>query len=273
MLPVLLTIGPVKIYTFGVFLVLAFFWALFILWRNIRLTSYKEEEIFDGVFLSIFFGLFLGRLVYVILNFDKFGFNLLKFILINGYPGIAIYGFLVGFFLYFLIFSHFKKIKFLEVVDYLMTSFFIALVLGKLGGFFSGAEVGTKTTFFISVKYLGYQGLRHITAFYESLFFLVAAFFSQKILLEIRKEKFFKGFLFYLSIFYFALINFLFDKIKENQLYFLGFSFNWLVSLILLLTIGGYFVYYFRSAILSFIKYYGQKIIKKINFRVKRKAS
>ncbi|GAB4219720.1 MAG: prolipoprotein diacylglyceryl transferase [Candidatus Microgenomates bacterium] len=272
MLPVLFTIGPIKIYTYGVFLVLAFFWALFILWKNIRLTSYKEEEIFDGVFSAIFFGLFLGRLVYVILNFDQFGFSFLKFILINGYPGIAVYGFLFGFFFYFWIFTKINKLKYLEVVDYLMTSFFIALVLGKLGGFFSGAEVGTKTSFFLKTKYLGYDGLRHLTAFYEGLFFIIAAFFSQKILLEIRKEKFFKGFVFYLSVWYFALVNLLFDKIKENKLYFLGLSFNFLVSLILVLTIGGYFVYYFRSAILNFLKIYGHKIIKKIHFRTKRKT-
>lgn len=273
MLPVLFTIGPVKIYTFGVFLVLAFFWSFFILWKNIRLTSYKEEEIFDGIFLSIFFGLFFSRLFYVILNFEKFGFNLLKFILINGYPGLSLYGFLFGFFGFFWFFLMLKKIKFSEVSDYLITPFFTALIFGKLGSFFSGTEVGTKTNFFLKIKYLGFDGFRHLTSFYESLFFIIGALISYKILFEIRKEKFFKGFLFYLSIWYFSLITFLFDKIKINNIYFFGYSFNYLVSLILLLTTTGFFVYYFRSDILNFILTYGQKIIKKIYIRAKRKAS
>ena len=90
MLPVLLDLKFIKIYVFGVFLVLAFFWGSFILWKNIRLTSQKEDEIFDALFFSLSGGLFFSRLFYVILNFDKFGFDFLKFILINGYPGLSL---------------------------------------------------------------------------------------------------------------------------------------------------------------------------------------
>ena len=96
MLPVLLDLKFIKIYTFGVFLVLAFFWGSFVLWKNIRLTAQKEDEIFDGLFISFAGGLFMSRLVYVILNFDKFGSSILKFILINGYPGLSLYGALIG---------------------------------------------------------------------------------------------------------------------------------------------------------------------------------
>jgi len=96
MLPVLVDLKFIKIYTFGVFLVLAFFWGSFVLWKNIRLTPQKEEEIFDGLFLSLAGSLFFSRIIYVILNFEKFGFSILKFILINGYPGLSLYGALFG---------------------------------------------------------------------------------------------------------------------------------------------------------------------------------
>lgn len=273
MLPILFNFGPVKIYTFGVFLMLAFFWGSFLLWKNIRLTSYKEEDVFDCLFLSLGGGLFLARLVYVLLNFKEFGFDFLKFILINGYPGFSLYGFLFGFILSFWIFSKYKKINFLEISDYLSTPFFTALVFGKFASFFSGEEIGTKTNFFLKIKYFGFDGFRHLTPFYEAVFFLAGAFLSYKILFEIRKEKLFKGFLFYFSLWYFSLIIFLFDKLKENQLYFVGFSFNKLVSLILLLTTSIFFIYYFKSNILSFFSKYGQKIIAKIHFRAKRKTS
>ena len=85
MLPILLQIGFIKIYTFGIFLVLAFFWSTYYLWRNIQLTSFKEEEIFDGVFFGMLGGALLGRLFYVILHFPDFGLNFLKFLLVNGY--------------------------------------------------------------------------------------------------------------------------------------------------------------------------------------------
>jgi prolipoprotein diacylglyceryltransferase len=65
MLPILLDLKIFKIYTFGVFLVLAFFWGSFLIWKLIRLTSMKEEEVFDGLFWGLFGGLFLSRLFYV----------------------------------------------------------------------------------------------------------------------------------------------------------------------------------------------------------------
>jgi len=273
MLPVLLDLKFIKIYTFGVFLTLGFFWACFVLWKNIRLTSHKEEEIFDGLFVSLIGGLFFGRLIYVILNFKDFGFSFLKFILVNGYPGISLYGALIGSLLTMFLFFSSKKIRFLEIVDYFMTSLFVGLVFGKLGGFFSGAEVGTKTVFLLKTKYFGFDGWRHLTPFYEGLFFLIGAVLAQKILMEIRREKFFHGFLFYLSIWYFSLVNFIFDKIKVNHLYLSDYSFNWILSVILLLTISVYFVYYFRSNILNFFKVYGQKAIKKVHFRTKGKIT
>src|SRR3989338_575540 len=264
MLPVLLDLKFIKIYAFGVFLVLAFFWGSFVLWKNVRLTSQKEDEIFDGLFLSVAGGLLFGRIIYVALNFEKFGFDILKFILINGYPGLSIYGALFGSFIVLYLYFLYKKISFKDTVDYFITPIFIGLALGKLGSFFSGAEVGTQTKFFLSIKYFGYDGLRHLTPLYESIFFCLGAYISYKFLFETRKEKYGRSFVFYFFCWYFALIYFLFDKMKINNLYFLGYNFNKMVSTVLLLTLSVYFIYYFRNSILSYGKPAYKKIAKKI---------
>lgn len=236
------------------------------------MTSYKEEEAFDGLFISLASGLFLGRLVYVLLNFGKFGFSIFKFILVNGYPGFSIWGVMLGGFAGFMVYCTVKKIKFIEFIDYYMTSIFIAVGFGKIGSFFSGAEAGEKTNFFMKIKYFGLQGYRHLTPLYEGILFIAASVIIQKILLEIRKDKFFHGFLFYFGLWYFSAVYFLFDNIKSNHLYFLGYSFNKAVSITLLLTISIYFIYYFRGDILSFIKLYGEKIIKKVPHRTKKQT-
>ncbi|MGB9707397.1 MAG: prolipoprotein diacylglyceryl transferase family protein [Microgenomates group bacterium] len=266
MLPVLFHFGPIKIYTFGVFLVLAFFWGSFLLWKNIRLTSYKEEEVFDGVFIGLAGGLFLARLFYVILNFKDFGFNLLKFILINGYPGLSLYGFVLGFLFFLYLFLSIKKITFLVAIDYFVGPAFLSLAFGKLGAFFSGTEVGTKTNFFLAIKYTGFESNRHLVGFYEGLLFFLGFYLAQKILFEIRREKLFNGFLLIFFIWYLSLIYFLFDKIKVNHLYLKAQSFNLTVSKILLLTTSVYFIYYFREL----IKNYGQKIFQSIYLTAKR---
>lgn len=272
MLPVLLDIKIFKIYTFGVFLVLAFFWGSFLLWRNIRLTSHKEEEVFDGLFLSLAIGLFVGRLTYVILNFKDFGFDVIKFILLNGYPGLSFIGGLIGGFGALYLYYWFKKVKLSSVVDYFISPLFLALAFGKLGSFFSGVELGTQTKFFLSIRYAGFEGFRHLTSLYEALFFFFAASVSYKVLFEIRRERYPSGFLFSFFVWFFSLTYFLFDKLKDHPLYFFGYRFNWIVSLVLLLTSSFYFVYYFRSLIISRLQLYGQKAFKKIHRKTETKT-
>lgn len=272
MLPVLLDLKFIKIYTFGVFLVLSFFWSAFLLWRNIRMTSHKEEDVFDGVFLSLFWALFMGRLIYVILNFKDFGFDILKFILINGYPGISLIGAILG--MIFSLYGYFtvKKIDFREIIDYFIPPFFVALIFGKLGSFFSGVDVGAKTGFFLKIRYAGFDGLRHLVAFYEAIFFALAAYISYKLLFEIRKERMKKGLLLMFFFWFFSLTYFIFDNFKERTLYLQGLSFNWLASTLMLLTTSFYFIYHFRSNIGNFLNQHGTTAIKKIHFFPKRKT-
>lgn len=261
----------------GVFLVLAFFWGSFVLWRLIRLSSYKEEDTFDALFNGLWGGLFMGRLVYVVLNFKEFGFDILRFLLINGYPGLSLYGCIFGFFLVLYLWCLIKKIKIGAMADYFVPSLFLAEGIGKLGSFFSGSEVGIKTTFLLSVKYANMDGLRHLTPFYESILFFLLAYITHKILFEIRKDRLQSGF--NLSFFFWgqALVYFLFDNLKQYQLYFLGYSFNRVVSTILLLTFSFYFVYYFRSlikektiAIINLIKHYVKRSFKNIFRKAKK---
>ncbi|QQG44144.1 MAG: prolipoprotein diacylglyceryl transferase [Candidatus Roizmanbacteria bacterium] len=272
MFPVLIDLGFFKIYTFGVFLVLAFFWGTFLLWRNIRLTSFKEEDVFDGLFISMASGFIVGRLLYVIFNFNQFGFDILKYILINGYPGLSLFGSVVGAALGLYIFFLIKKIKFFDIVDYFITPGLLALGLGKIGSFFSGVEVGTKTKFFLAIKYAGFDGFRHLTALYEGFLFIIGAYLSYKLLFGIRRQKYAKGFNFYFFWWYLGLVYFLFDPLKSAHLTFITTdSLNKTFSLAILLTFTFYFLYYFRSSILGKIQiiknsiyFYGQKTISRV---------
>ncbi len=228
MLPILLDLKFVKIYTFGVFLVLALFWGSYLLWKNFLLTSYKEEEIFDGFFWSLAGGLVAGRLVYVILNFNKFHFDILKFILINGYPGLSLYGFLVGAFVSLGIYFLAKKRPFLETMDYFIPGLFLALGIGKIGSFFSSW-----------------------TPLYEGLYFLLGAYLATRILFAIRRQSYAKGFNFYFFCWYFSLGYFFFSQTIKNRLVLSRLNFNGLVSFVLLLTFTFYFLYYFRGLVFS----------------------
>lgn len=269
MLPVLLDLGLIKIYTFGVFLVLAFFWAAYLLWKNIRLTSYKETDVFDGLFLSLFGALIFSRFIYVILNFSSFGFDILKILLINGYPGLSLYGAIFGGLLTLFVFFYLKKIEFRQVIDYFISPVFLALAIGKMGSFFAGVEVGTKTAFPVAIKYVGFSGGRHLTSFYESILFFAASYFSYRLIYEIRKEKYQKGFSLFFFFWYVGAVSFLFDPLYESRLTFFRLNFNRSISGILLLTMSIYFLYHFKDlifkksfVIINSVTSYGRKTYK-----------
>jgi phosphatidylglycerol:prolipoprotein diacylglycerol transferase len=226
MIPVLIHFGIIKIYTLGVFLLGAFLASAFVLWKNIKLTSYKEEEIFDGLFVSIIGAFLGGRLVYVALNFDKFGFSILKFILINGYPGLSLFGALAGGFLTLLLFTRPRKIHILELSEYIISPLFLALTVTKIGSFLSGSDIGTVTKFLLSVRYAGVEGLRHIVALYEAIFFFIGFLVTYRILFSVRRDRAKAGTSFILFILYFGLVELILDNLKQNHLYLAGLSFN-----------------------------------------------
>lgn len=248
MIPILLEIGFIKIYTFGIFLVLAFFWGCFFLWKNIRLTSYKEETVFDGLFFALIVGGFIGRLVFVILNFSDFGFDILRFILINGYPGFSLPGFLVGFFIGFYVFCVGQKIRFLDFIDYVIPALFLAMAIGKVGSFFAGVEVGSETTLPVAVRYANFDGMRHLTPLYEGILLFLGSFFAFRMLFSIRREILDRGFLFHFFLWYAAAVYFSFDWIRAEREVLYGYSVYMLVSAGILLTFSLYFLYYFRTA-------------------------
>ena len=101
---------------------------------------------------------------------------------------------------------------------------------------------------------------------------IIGLLIAYRILFEIRKERYYKGFLLRFFLWFLALTTILFDNIKDNRLYYGGLSLDFLISLIILLTISFHFVYYFRNGILSFIKDYGQKIFKTIRSKTKKKV-
>lgn len=240
MLPVFLDLKVIRIYTFGVFLVLAFFWASFLLWKNFLLTTHKEEDVFDGLFISLAVGIFVSRLVFVALHFGDFGFSVSKFILINGYPGLSLYGFIAGVLLGLYLFFLSRKVKFREVVDYFTPSAFLALAIGQIGSFFSGSTAEATNTKLFLLSFI---------PVYKALLFFLGAFLTYKILFAIRREKYFKSFNLIFFVWYYSLVESVFELVMGGKNAIIGLNFNTVTPLVLLLTTTFYFLYYFRSVV------------------------
>ncbi|MCX7996612.1 MAG: prolipoprotein diacylglyceryl transferase [Patescibacteria group bacterium] len=251
MLPILLEFGFLKIYTFGVFLVLAFFWAMYYLWRNIQLTAFKEEEVFDGLFIALIGAIIVGRLFHVFFHFQDFGFSFLKIILINGFPGFSLWGGIIGFFIFLFFFAKSRKIEYAEIVDYFIPPVLLGMAIGKLGAFFAGVEVGSQTSFPLALTFAVAEGTRHLTPLYESLMLFLAVFFAHRILFAIRRDVLSRGFLLLFFFWSVSLVYLSLDWIRGERTILMGYSVYGVLSGMILLTLTLYMIYYFRGPILQ----------------------
>jgi len=74
MLPVLLQIGPVKIYAMGVMLAVGMVLSLYWWWKMGRDEHWEEIALFDTFFLAVLAFFVLGRIGYVISIADPMNF-------------------------------------------------------------------------------------------------------------------------------------------------------------------------------------------------------
>ncbi len=269
MFPILFQIGTFHIYTYGVFLVLAFFWSCFLIWKNIRISKFDEETAFDIVFAAFGGAFLIGRLVYVIFHFNQFGLDLLKFILINGYPGISAIGLIIGAIGTIYLMCERKKIDFFEFSDYVVPSLFLFVAISRLGSFFDGTFPGIKT-----------GGFRHPVALYSALLFFVGSFLANRILYAIRKESFSKEFPLIFFVWGYSLVVITMHFLTDPLVLLTEIKAEYWAFLILLLTSCFYFVYYFRVLIglkiKSFINWnsqYVQTVIKVVPHKSEKSSS
>lgn len=252
MLPLFAQLGSLSIYTYGVFLMLGFFWGCFFIWKNIRISKFEEEAAFDITFISFGGALLFGRILYGILHFQEFGLNVLKYLLANGYPGISPFGMLVGGVGAMYWACKVRKIKFQEFSDYIVPSLFIFTAVAELGAFIAGNEPGILWKWF-----------RHPVALYKAAFLGLGIYLSLKMFFNVRKEKIEKGapLFFFFGVYSATYVAFQFLKDKRALLTESPAE-HW-AFFILLLTSCFYFVYYFRVLIIQFGKDF---INSKINY-------
>jgi phosphatidylglycerol:prolipoprotein diacylglycerol transferase len=146
MLPVLLTIGPVKVYTFGFLLGVGIFLFAFLAWRRLRDLGIEEEKVIDFLLLASFWAFIVSRLGYILVNFRDFGFFILRWLLFGRYPGFSFWGFFLGGLLVTVWFSRRQRWQFWQIADELVFSLMPLTVLFHLGLFFNAGVLGAPTS-------------------------------------------------------------------------------------------------------------------------------
>lgn len=150
MLPILLSLGPVKIYSYGVFFALGLFISLYFWWKMGRDEHWDEISLFDGFFLSlIVFGI-VGRIGYVLLNLPELG-TLYRFLAILAYPGISgIFG-VVASSIFAILFARSQNWDVWKVADAYVVSLSAVLAVGGIGSILNGTNPVWQANVFLAI--------------------------------------------------------------------------------------------------------------------------
>ncbi len=160
MFPVIISIGPFVLYSYSIFLFLAVFFGLFVVWKRGNELHFEPKELFDVVF-NVFLWMFVGaRIGYVLIHFNDIGFKVWEWINIFGRPGWYYpVGIISG---WYAICREAKKRKWekYQLSDLLVTGLVLAQAILALGAFFAGVGNGVPTSGFLGVKFSGLSDKR-----------------------------------------------------------------------------------------------------------------
>ncbi len=193
MLPTLVALGPVRISSFGVMAVIAFFLGGFVVWRQGREAHFDEERIFDAILVGVFWGLVGGRLVYGLEHGAEFGADLLMWVSLAGRPGLSLFGALVAGGISLWWFARRAGWNFWETTDVFMPGVTLAVGIGWIGAFLNGVGYGVMANLPWAVVFPGVEGARHPTQVYSALGFLVVFWLLIKFEKEYRTYDWYRG--------------------------------------------------------------------------------
>src|SRR3989338_600142 len=245
--PVLLSLGPFQIRYYGLFWLIGFVMAYFLL---IHLAKKKElsvtkDDIAD-LLLYIIVGTVLGARIFYILVYN------LPFYLSNPFEmlaiwhgGLSFHGGLIGAVAAGFLYCRRKKISFYEIADMVVIPLALGLALGRIGNFINGELYGRITDITDvpwAVKFPDAEGFRHPSQIYASLKNLVI-FFA---LWSIKDKKLPKGFMFWLFVVMYSILRFTveFFRQPDEQLGFIiGFLSMGQILSIIMFSIGIFFLH------------------------------
>ena len=178
----------------------------------------------------MFFGVIGARLYYILFNLNYYLLNPLKiFNLRDG--GIAIYGGIIAIIIYLLIYCKIKKIKFLDLSDYLIPYLALGQSFGRWGNFFNIEAYGcaTDSIFRMGINSsAGYIEV-HPVFLYESICTL-AIFIILSIL---KRKRRFEGQVFYMYFILYGFVRMFLEGIRVDSLWFAGFRVSQIFSVVL----------------------------------------
>lgn len=202
---------------------------IFIFWKSAVKEDYDPEEAIDIAAASLFGGLVGARLVWVMMHFNDFGTNFVKWVLVNRFSGLDFWGGVFGALIIGGLVANRKKWKLLKTLDIAGAPLLFGAIWVWLGHFFNGSAYGIPTNWGIGVLAPGLVGTRHPVQLYVVVMIILAALFFK---IFSRKRRF-AGAKIFFALMSLAVIIFVSDYLRAERDMTLK-----IVSLIQLETLG-----------------------------------
>lgn len=208
MYPILLDIGKINLYSYGLFIGLGFMTAVWVSRKIAGPHGISAPEITDIFFVIMMSALLGARLLYVLINFNSYKSNLIDIFKIwNG--GLVFFGGFCMAVVVTAIYLKIKKLNIWKVADIIAPGVALGHAVGRIGCFFAGCCYGKTCELPFAVRFSHPETLAplgvylHPTQIY-SVFSNLMLFL---ILLWIQKKKRFNGMVFLCYIMLYSLFR------------------------------------------------------------------
>lgn len=215
--PVILSLGPLTIHSYGFFISLGFtFGILLAAWRA---KDYGVEvgTILDMAIYTIIAAIVGSRILYVIVNYRDYMADPLKAFYIHK-GGLVFYGGLVGVLIALSFYIVKNKMNYFSTADLLIVCLPLGHFFGRLGCFLNGCCYGGHTDCAFGIVFPNLRGdllPRHPTQLYEAAACL--AFLAVLLFLEKRWKSRRDGMLFVIYIYLYSTWRFLIEFMRDDD--------------------------------------------------------
>ncbi|NOZ87351.1 MAG: prolipoprotein diacylglyceryl transferase [Deltaproteobacteria bacterium] len=217
--PVLFSIGPVSVSTYGVMIAIGLLFAIMLSKREGTRQGFDSKDIIDMSFWSILSGLIGAHILFAIVNFREYLEDPVRF-LTFWRGGVVWYGGLAGGIIGGGIFLKIRKMDFWKVADVVAAPLAIGLFFGRFGCLSAGCCYGKPTSFPFGIVYpeisqLAPPGITlQPSPLYECLLMLIIFFY----LTIIRSRKRYNGQLFLIHLTLYSIGRFFLEMLRGDEL-------------------------------------------------------
>ena len=220
--PILFKLGPITIYTYGLFIALAFLASIYLAALSAKREGIDSQKIIDLSFYLMLAAIIGSRLLYVLLNF-KYYLSAPGAIWQIWEGGLVFYGGLIAAAAVSFIYIRKKGLNLWQITDIFAPSIALGQAIGRWGCFFAGCCYGKPTDLPWAITFHDPASLAplgiplHPTQLYSSLKDLII--FAILILLQKRKK--FHGQLFWAYVLFYAVLRFIVEFFRGDPRCFL----------------------------------------------------